>query len=264
VKNIEKMVTCDQIEKEFKAKICDEVNLTQEGLNRFIVFNPFMFDDGDHLVVLLKGTEGKWLFTDEGHTFMHVSYDDIDIDKGTRKKIVDNVLLSYGIKNQEGELIAEIPDNQFGDALYSYLQGLIKITDINYLTRERVRSTFMEDFRALIEETVPSDRRIFNYYDKQHDPDGKYIADYRVNGIKRPLFLFGIPHDDKCRDVTITCLQFEKFNVPFRSMAIFEDQESINRKVLARFSDICDKQFSTLATNKDRISKYLYEIMEGK
>ena len=261
------------IEKEFKSKVCDEVSLAQEGLNRFIVFNPFMFDDGDHLVVLLKlvpaglkqgGVEGKWLFTDEGHTFMHVSYDDIDIDKGTRKKIIDSVLLSYGIKNQEGELIAEIPDNQFGDALYSYLQGLIKITDINYLTRERVRSTFMEDFMALIEETVPSDRRIFNFYDKQHDPDGKYIVDCRVNGLKRPLFLFGIPHDDKCRDVTITSLQFEKFNVPFRSMAIFEDQESINRKVLARFSDVCDKQFSTLATNKDRISKYLHEILEEK
>jgi hypothetical protein len=249
------------IEKEFKSKICEEINLSQEGVNRFIVFNPFMFDDGDHLVVLLKSKDGKWLFTDEGHTFMHVSYDDIDIDKGTRKKIIDNVLTGYGIKNQEGELIAEIYNSQFGDALYSYLQGLIKITDISYLTRERVRSTFMEDLKAFIEEKVPSDRLIFDYYDKQHDPDAKYMVDCRINGMKRPLLLFGIPTDDKCRDVTITCLQFEKFNVPFRSMAIFEDQETVNRKVLARFSDICDKQFSTLATNKDRISKYLHEIM---
>ncbi len=249
------------IEKEFKSKICEEINLSQEGVNRFIVFNPFMFDDGDHLVVLLKSKDGKWLFTDEGHTFMHVSYDDIDIDKGTRKKIIDNVLSGYGIKNQEGELIAEIYNSQFGDALYSYLQGLIKITDISYLTRERVRSTFMEDLKAFIEEKVPSDRLIFDYYDKQHDPDAKYMVDCRINGMKRPLLLFGIPTDDKCRDVTITCLQFEKFNVPFRSMAVFEDQETINRKVLARFSDICDKQFSTLATNKDRISKYLHEIM---
>lgn len=81
-----------------------------------------MFDDGDHLVVLLKGKEDKWLFSDEGHTFMHVSYDDIDLDRGTRKKIIDTVLSNYGIKNLEGELITEVPDNQFGDALYSYLQ----------------------------------------------------------------------------------------------------------------------------------------------
>lgn len=252
------------ITKEFKSKVCDEINLIQEGLNRFIVFNPFMFDDGDHLVVLLKSKDGKWLFTDEGHTFMHVSYDDIDIDKGTRKKIIDNVLAGYGIENQEGELITEIPGNQFGDALFSYLQGLIKITDINYLTRERVKSTFMEDFKGFLEEVVPSDRRVFDYHDKQHDPDGKYIVDCKINGMARPLFVFGISNDDKCQTVTISCLKFEKYGDPFRSMAIFEDQESINRKVLARFSDMCDKQFSTLATNKERISKYLHEIMEGK
>jgi hypothetical protein len=252
------------LEKDFKNKICDEITLTQEGLNRFMVLNPFTFDDGDHIVVLLKSKEGKWLFTDEGHTFMHISYEDIDIDKGTRKKIIDNVLSGYGIKNEEGELITEVPDSQFGDALYSYLQGLIKITDINYLSRERVKSTFMEDFRAFLEEKVPSERRTFNYHDKQHDPDGKYIIDCRINGMTRPLFVFGVPNDDKCRDVTISCLQYEKFGIPFRSMAVFEDQETINRKVLARFSDICDKQFSTLATNKDRISKYLQEIMSGE
>jgi len=252
------------LEKDFKNKICDEITLAQEGLNRFMVLNPFMFDDGDHIVVLLKSKEGKWLFTDEGHTFMHISYEDIDIDKGTRKKIIDNVLSGYGIKNEDGELITEVPDSQFGDALYSYLQGLIKITDINYLSRERVKSTFMEDFRALLEEKVPSERRTFNYHDKQHDPDGKYIIDCRINGMTRPLFIFGIPNDDKCRDVTISCLQYEKFGMPFRSMAVFEDQETINRKVLARFSDICGKQFSTLAANKDRIGKYLQEIMSGE
>lgn len=252
------------IEQEFKRKVCDGISLVQEGLNRFIVFNPFMFDDGDHLVVLLKPENDKWYLTDEGHTFMHVSYEDIDIEKGTRKKIIDNVLRGYSIKNQEGELIAEIPDEQFGDALYSFLQGLIKITDIAYLTRERVKSTFMEDFKAFLEEKVPSDRRIFDYFDKQHDPDGKYLVDCRINGTKRPLLLFGIPHDSKCRDVIITCLQFEKFNVPFRSMAIFEDIESINRGVLARFVDVCDKQFSALPINKYRIEKYLQDIIEGQ
>ena len=38
----------------------------------------------------------------------------------------------------------------------------------------------------------------------------------------------------------------EKWGIPFRSLAIFEDQESINRKVLARFSDVCEKQLEPL------------------
>ena len=75
----------------------------------------------------------------------------------------------------------------------------------------------------------------------------------------KPLFIYAVSNDDKCRDVTIYLLQFEKAGIPFRSISIFRDQETISRKVLARFSDVCEKQFSSLATNKERIEKYLTE-----
>ena len=80
----------------------------------------------------------------------------------------------------------------------------------------------------------------------------------------RPLFVHGLANDGRTRDATIALLQFEKWEVPFRSLAIFEDQETINRKVLARFSDVCEKQFSSLTANRDRIKRFLTDLTDPR
>lgn len=252
------------IEKDFKDKVCDKIKIVPEGKERFRISTPFMFNDGDHIVSLMRKTPKGWVISDEGHTYMHLSYEiDVkDLDRGTRQKIVDSTLSMFGLIDKDGELVAEVENSSYGDALYSFIQGIIKITDINYLSRERVRSTFMEDFRSFISDVIPEKRRVFDYYDNEHDPEGKYLVDCGINGMKRPLLVFALANDDKCRDATISCLQFEKWGILFRPMGIFEDQEEINRKVLARFSDVCEKQFSSLYANKDRIVKYLQDVVQ--
>jgi hypothetical protein len=252
------------IERDFKKKVTEKLSLSSEGIDRYRVFTPFMFEDGDHLSIVLKRINGGWTLSDEGHTYMHLTYDleEKDLQKGTRQKIISNALSMFCVKDQEGELVIPIQNERYGDALYNFVQALLKITDVTYLSRERVRSTFMEDFKTFMEESVPENRREFDWFDRRHDPDGKYSIDCRINGMPRPLFVEALPNDDKTRDSTITLLQFEKWGASFRSLAIFEDQEQINRKVLARFSDVCEKQFSSLAANRDRIRKFLKESLQ--
>jgi len=187
--------------------------------------------------------------------------DEKDLQKGNRQKIISNALSSFQVADQEGELLLNIPNRKFGGALFNFVQAILKISDVTYLSRERVKSTFMEDFRLFIESKIPSDRYQFDWNDPDHDPEKKYIVDCRINKMERSLLIFALPNDDKVRDATISLLQFERWGSKFRSLGIFEDQEEANRKVLARFSDICEKQFSNLASNKDRVGKYLEEIL---
>jgi len=196
---------------------------------------------------------------------MHLTYDldEKDLQRGTRAKIITNALSAFFVEDREGELALPVPDEQFGDALYNFVQAILKISDVTFLSRERVKSTFLEDFRAFVTEKVPVDRLALDWHDHIHDPEAKYPVDCRINGMPKPLLIYALPSDDRVRDATISLLQFERWGMTFRSLGVFEDQEQVSRKVLARFSDVCEKQFSSLAANRDRIERYLAEILHS-
>jgi len=251
----------ENIERDFHAKVSEQIRLHAEGVNRYVVFTPFMFDDGDHLVIVLKQEGGRWILSDEAHTYMHLSYDidEESLHSGTRQKIISNTISAFEVDDRDGELILPVPDERYGDALYSFVQALLKISDVSFLSRERVRSAFMDDFQSLMRESVPEERMEFDWSDSGRDPQKIYTVDCRINGMPRPIFVHALANDGKTRDATIALLEFERWEIPYRSLAIFEDQESINRKVLARFSNVCEKQYSSIPANRERIARYLAE-----
>ena len=150
-------MTIETIEREFHDKVSGKIRLAFEGIGRYRVFTPFLFEDGDHLAIVLRKERVRWVLSDEAHTYMHLTYDldEKDLQRGTRQTIIANVLSTFRIEDREGELVLDIPEERYGDALYSFIQALLKITDVTYLSRERVRSAFLEDFRDLMNENLP-------------------------------------------------------------------------------------------------------------
>lgn len=252
----------EEIQRAFQQSVCDEVRLVSAGIERYMVEVPFQFEDGDHYAVLLKRDDGHWALSDEGHTFMHVSYDVPEFDRGNRRAIIDRVLAGFHIEDRDGELILRVPDAAFGDALFSYVQAITRITDVSFLTRERVRTTFAEDFRELVQQAAISREVGIDYTHPTHDPDGRYSIDARVNGTAtRQVLAFAISNDDQCRDATITIYKWLDWQERFHPIAVFLDQTQINRIVLARFSDVAERQFSNLETARERLEEYLSELI---
>lgn len=245
--------------KEFKEKVCEQISIESEGLNRYIVNTPFKFDDGDHLVIILKHEDDKWALTDEAHTFMHLSYmlDVKDLEYGTRKSIIDDTLKMFSVFEIDGELKLQIPNSEFGNALYSYIQALLKITDIPYLSRERAKSTFIEDFKHYFSKRFEQYKPEFEWTPEK-DMQKKYVVDCKLEVNGKIYLVFALQNDLSVAKATINLLTFEKWNLKFNSIGIYEEPKTIQDDLKDKLTDVVVKQYTSLSEdNEDRIYNYV-------
>ena len=254
------------IEKDFIDKVSAEIQLSADGKDRFLVFTPFHFNDGDQLVIVLKKMGNRWVLSDEAHTYMHLSYymDEQRLHSGNRQKLILKALSMFQVEDYDGELVIDVSDGCYGEALYDFVQALLKIIDVTYLSRETVRSTFIDDFRAFLYQKVELNRMTFNWQHPTKDPDGIYKVDCRINGKIPPLFVFALNSDTKTQAAALTLHQFKAWGVDCQPVGIFEKENTTTRDVFLRFNDICDTYFTDIIENGEEIGQYLQNYMSGE
>lgn len=78
------------------------------------------------------------MLSDEAHTYMHLTYDidERDLHSGTRQKIIDNALFTFRVEDRHGMWTLAVPDERYGDALYSFVQAVLKTASTANLSRE--------------------------------------------------------------------------------------------------------------------------------
>lgn len=247
------------IEQDFIEKVSEMVKVIPDGKDRLRVFTPFRFDDGDHITIVLKKEQGGWVLSDEGHTYMHLTYDisEKKLFSGTRERIILNALSTFKVEDRFGELILKVQEDRFGDALYSFAQALVRMGDVLCLSKEQVQSTFMDGFYTILNESVPNARMDINWHDEDHDADKKYTVDCRINGLPEPIFVYALFNNDTIRDATIALQRFNVWNIPHCPLGIFENKELANRRVKARFDDVCQVQFPNMRVDRNEIIDYI-------
>lgn len=270
-------MTFENVEKDFIEKFSSRIRIVPDGKERFRVFTPFRFDDGDHLAIVLKNEGGQWVLSDEGHTYMHLTYeiDEKELHSGIRHKIISGALSMFEVKDRDGELILEIQGEDYGIALYSFAQSLLRIGDVSYMSllgEERSQrmfgdairvsgenprqQTFRRIVRGVLEENVPMGRMESNWK-HPNDPTGAYKVDYRINGVpKPPLLVHVLSGDTKMRDAAIALHQFEKWKMNFMSLGITKNAKPKPQKALDYFLD-AGGTYCNLAESHDRIQEYL-------
>jgi hypothetical protein len=253
------------LEHDLRESFCREIRLHEDGPGRYRVFTPFQFADGDHPTILLQVERDRLFLTDEGRTFLRLAYDidERELRRGNRQKIIADTLAFFNVEERDGELIRWI-EGAPGDALRDFAQAMLKVSDVSFLNRELVYSTFVQDFREVVAHSSWGERATFGWHHSKHDPKGKYPVDCVINGLKRPIFIYALTSDDSVRDAHISLLEFERWNLDFHSIGLFEDSARISRRVYDRFADVCEKTYSSLEPNRERFLGYIARVVANQ
>lgn len=207
------------------------------------VYAPFFHEDGDMISMYLDINEstGNIRIRDFGNTLMRVSYT-FDIDSVNKQNILSNIVKSnYGTLD-DGELVIDADMDNLANAIFQYSQLVAKVSNIDILRNEVVKSLFYDHLNDFIFDAFKK----YNVTEKfAPTNDKELVVDYHLPAAK-PLYIFGVNKDTKASKVVISCLTFQKQHIPFRSLIIHEDFNGLSAFNRNQITNAADKQFASL------------------
>lgn len=222
------------------------------------VLAPLFHEDGDMVDIFLdEPANGTSMLRvgDHGMTLMRLTYN-YDLDTENKQRIFHRILAENHIQERDGRLYMDAEPERLYPAILHFAQTVAKVSSMQFFKREVIQSLFYEQLAEFIEE------RLARYNPRAHvvpiPEHDEYEADYQLDAGTRPVYLFGVKDSDKARLVTISCLEFQRRRLPFKSIMVHQDFESgITRKDRLRITSAADKQFTSLDDFRENGPEFL-------
>ena len=238
-----------------KSQFNNRIRFVEKRPGIFQLIAPFYHEDGDMFEIYLEGIgeNGKIRISDHGMTIMRLSYE-YDIDTPNKRRIFEKMLTENRLSEKDGRLFLEADLEGLYPSILQFAQAVGKVSNMKLYKREVIKSLFYE----LLDEFISE--KLVRYH-----PEPKVLpilerddleVDYSFNGSPRPLYLFGVKDDTKARLTTISCLEFHRAGIPFKSVAVHEDFEGLSKKDRKRVTSAVDKQFVDLDDFKTHGENY--------
>ena len=242
--------------KTLKEQFNDRIRFVEKRPGIIQLLAPFYHEDGDMLEIYMEtyGENGKVLLSDHGMTIMRLSYE-YDIDTPNKRRIFNKMLSENQLQERDGRLYLETPVESLYTSILQFAQTVGKVSNMRHFKREVIKSLFYEMLDEFIFEELIRFRPESKVLPIEERDDLE--ADYTFKSFSRPLYLFGVKDDTKARLSTISCLEFQRANIPFKSIIVHEDFESLSRKDRKRITSAVDKQFVDLDDFKSHGEAYL-------
>ena len=226
------------IQESLKGYFGKYAELEQINAGAYRLYAPFFHEDGDMYSIYLEVADDRVVVRDYGNALMRVSYT-FDVNTPARQGVLNRIVTSNMAEIDDGELLLRSSVEDAPEAVMRFAQLVSKVSSIDMLSREVARSMFYE----YLGDFIGSRLERFNIQKKVcPTSDTDLTVDYVIGG-REPLYLFGVKDDSKASKVVISCLHFQKQKLPFRSVIIHEDIDSLSRFNRRQITNVSDKQF---------------------
>ncbi|MBC8568209.1 DUF1828 domain-containing protein [Mogibacterium sp. NSJ-24] len=216
---------------------------------------PLFHEDGDMMSIYIEeSNDGNIKIFDNGMSLMRLSYT-FDIDTDNKAKILNDIILAKNAENYEGNICLTVSPEQIYTGIMTYSQLVNQICGLDILSRESIADLFYENLSSVIENTLTG-----YIYDKDVTlPEYREMKiDYVFRGADKPIYLFGVKDTNKAQQTTICCLQLAQNNIPFKSVAVFNN---LDNGIITKFArntlmNTVGKVFSDLDGFKEHGQNY--------
>jgi hypothetical protein len=237
------------------------VELQEKRPNVQQIVAPLYHEDGDMMDIFIDLPKDADLadaqrvrLSDHGMTLMRLSYQ-FDLDTPNKEKIYQRILMENGVTDEDGELFIETRAESLYPALMQFSQAIGKVCNMRLFRRETLASLFEELLAEFIQESLVRFQPAQSVFPIPDRPDLE--VDWRLQPNGTPLYLFGVKDTKHAHLAVISCLEFQRAKLPFRSLVVHEDFQRMGRKDQTRLTSACDKQFTSLDDFKQNAIQYL-------
>lgn len=251
----------DQICKAFCADV--RVNAFPGG---FGVSTPFMNPlTGDTLGFYVVGPEGgRYRVIDDALTVIHLEAAGANFDTATRKQAFAGLLHEYGAEYDEhtGEIfIQDIPQAGVERKSLDFMALLLRVQDMQMLSRESVQTTFFDDVQARLN-AVSFDGYSFESKTPVSDNLSDVIPDFVLRRTDhRPVALFlGSTSEKLWQAMLLRSIARHEAKTQLSVVAMLENDTSATSRLRAQASNRLDAVTYFRGSENDAIERVLDEL----
>lgn len=117
------------------------------------ISTPFTDVFNDSIDIYAKRSNGKVILSDDGKTMKNLELSGIEISRSEkRKQMLDRILLNYGVRIDNRQLITEANEINFAQKKLNLISAISEANDLYVLAKHIVSSVFREDVKQYLED----------------------------------------------------------------------------------------------------------------